>query len=365
MKRSHHRAALTEAIADATARFEADLQRLARTVLRDELARILATNEPMPTPIVMGTRALRKGRTAGPRRSPAARPRKAAAATARQTTAVAMNKPTAAATSKPTAVASKPTAVATSKPTAAVATSAREATARASKPAAAAGTSPPAAAAGTHMDPPAARAGRPTAAPVPAIAGAPEGSAVPTSEPDQRLAGKAERVDLAIARPRADSASGAVAEPVPAAISAEPPWRERARDRREERAQRRQDRQERARSRRAAAGMRAEAGAVAGAHAEPTGAMRGEPMTAAVDEPGRGTDGTRAMGRRVERGTVKWFSEANGYGVITAHGGADAFVHHSAIPGEGFRTLREGQVVSYEEIAGPKGLLAVNVVPLG
>jgi len=190
---------------------------------------------------------------------------------------------------------------------------------------------------------------------------------VPTSEPDQRLAGEAERVELAIARPRADSASVAVAvaEPVPAATSAEPPWRERARDRREERAQRRQDRQERARSRRAAAGMRAEAGAVAGAHAEPTGAMRGEPMTAAVDEPGRGTDGTRAMGRRVERGTVKWFSEANGYGVITAHGGADAFVHHSAIPGEGFRTLREGQVVSYEEIAGPKGLLAVNVVPLG
>jgi cold shock protein len=71
------------------------------------------------------------------------------------------------------------------------------------------------------------------------------------------------------------------------------------------------------------------------------------------------------MGRRVQRGTVKWFSEANGYGVIEADGGADAFVHHSAIPGEGFRTLSEGQAVSYEEVEGPKGLLAVNVVPLG
>ena len=85
-------------------------------------------------------------------------------------------------------------------------------------------------------------------------------------------------------------------------------------------------------------------------------------MTAAVHEPGRGTDGTRAMGRRVQRGTVKWFSEANGYGVIEAGDGTDAFVHHSAIAGEGFRTLSEGQTVSYEEVEGPKGLLATNVV---
>ena len=63
------------------------------------------------------------------------------------------------------------------------------------------------------------------------------------------------------------------------------------------------------------------------------------------------------------RGTVKWFSDTNGYGFITAADGTDAFVHHSAISGEGFRTLSEGQGVSYEEVAGPKGLLAVNVVP--
>ncbi|MBC7977318.1 MAG: cold shock domain-containing protein [Myxococcales bacterium] len=65
----------------------------------------------------------------------------------------------------------------------------------------------------------------------------------------------------------------------------------------------------------------------------------------------------------MQHGTVKWFSEAKGYGFIKADDGADAFVHHSAISGDGFRTLSEGQSVSYEEVEGPKGLLAVNVVP--
>jgi len=68
------------------------------------------------------------------------------------------------------------------------------------------------------------------------------------------------------------------------------------------------------------------------------------------------------MGPRMRRGTVKWFSEAKGYGFVKADDGPDAFVHHSAISGEGFRTLSEGQIVSYQEIEGPKGLLATNVV---
>ena len=65
------------------------------------------------------------------------------------------------------------------------------------------------------------------------------------------------------------------------------------------------------------------------------------------------------------RGSVKWFSEAKGYGFVRADDGTDAFVHHSAISGQGFRVLYEGQTVCYEETAGPKGLLAVNVVPAG
>ncbi|MEO7736440.1 MAG: cold shock domain-containing protein [Kofleriaceae bacterium] len=64
----------------------------------------------------------------------------------------------------------------------------------------------------------------------------------------------------------------------------------------------------------------------------------------------------------MQRGTVKWFSEAKGYGFIKAEDGTDAFVHRSAISGEGYRTLSEGQTVSYEEVEGPKGMLAANVV---
>jgi CspA family cold shock protein len=66
----------------------------------------------------------------------------------------------------------------------------------------------------------------------------------------------------------------------------------------------------------------------------------------------------------MQRGTVKWFSEAKGYGFIKADDGTDAFVHRSSISSEGFRTLSVGQAVSYEEVESPKGLLAVNVVPM-
>lgn len=61
-------------------------------------------------------------------------------------------------------------------------------------------------------------------------------------------------------------------------------------------------------------------------------------------------------------GTVKWFSDAKGYGFITPKdGGDDVFVHFQAIQGEGFRTLKEGQRVEFEVTKGPKGLQASNV----
>jgi cold shock protein len=63
-----------------------------------------------------------------------------------------------------------------------------------------------------------------------------------------------------------------------------------------------------------------------------------------------------------ERGTVKWFNNAKGYGFIEPEGGgADVFVHHTAIQMEGFRTLTQGEAVSYESTEGPKGLQARNV----
>ena len=62
------------------------------------------------------------------------------------------------------------------------------------------------------------------------------------------------------------------------------------------------------------------------------------------------------------RGTVKWFSETKGYGFITNDDGSgDCFVHHSAIVGEGFKTLNEGDVVEFDVVEGQKGPAAENV----
>jgi len=63
-------------------------------------------------------------------------------------------------------------------------------------------------------------------------------------------------------------------------------------------------------------------------------------------------------------GTVKWFNEAKGYGFIERPGEEDVFVHYSAIRGEGFRSLSEGQQVEFEIVEGEKGLQASEVTPL-
>ena len=63
-------------------------------------------------------------------------------------------------------------------------------------------------------------------------------------------------------------------------------------------------------------------------------------------------------------GTVKWFNDAKGYGFLSQENGPDVFVHFSAIQAEGFRSLKEGQRVSFDVVEGPKGPQAANVQPL-
>ena len=63
----------------------------------------------------------------------------------------------------------------------------------------------------------------------------------------------------------------------------------------------------------------------------------------------------------MEQGTVKWFNDAKGFGFISRENGEDVFVHFSAIQSNGFRSLQEGQAVSFEVKHGPKGWQAENV----
>ena len=64
----------------------------------------------------------------------------------------------------------------------------------------------------------------------------------------------------------------------------------------------------------------------------------------------------------MSRGTVKWFNDSKGFGFITKDDGTDVFVHHTSIKGSGFKSLTEGDSVSFDVTSGPKGPAAANVV---
>ncbi|MCL6454473.1 MAG: cold-shock protein [Alicyclobacillus sp.] len=66
----------------------------------------------------------------------------------------------------------------------------------------------------------------------------------------------------------------------------------------------------------------------------------------------------------MQQGTVKWFNAEKGYGFIQVEGGNDVFVHYTAINGDGFRTLEEGQRVEFEIVEGQRGPQAANVTRL-
>lgn len=72
--------------------------------------------------------------------------------------------------------------------------------------------------------------------------------------------------------------------------------------------------------------------------------------------------GTIIVGvRRMAKGKVKWFNESKGFGFLEQDNGDDVFVHFSAITGDGFKTLTEGESVTFDVVKGPKGLQASNV----
>ncbi len=67
---------------------------------------------------------------------------------------------------------------------------------------------------------------------------------------------------------------------------------------------------------------------------------------------------------KMAQGTVKWFNDSKGFGFITAEDNTDVFVHHTSIQGNGFKSLAEGDKVSFDIEKGPKGPKAINVVKL-
>ena len=67
----------------------------------------------------------------------------------------------------------------------------------------------------------------------------------------------------------------------------------------------------------------------------------------------------------MEKGTVKWFNNAKGYGFITRESGEDLFVHFKSIVGDGYKTLKQGEAVTFEIEQGQKGMQAINVQRLG
>lgn len=73
----------------------------------------------------------------------------------------------------------------------------------------------------------------------------------------------------------------------------------------------------------------------------------------------------RKVVKQLPEGNVKWFNDAKGYGFIRQDGdNRDVFVHYSAIAGDGFKTLKEGEKVNFEVVQGPKGLQASSVARL-
>jgi CspA family cold shock protein len=78
----------------------------------------------------------------------------------------------------------------------------------------------------------------------------------------------------------------------------------------------------------------------------------------------RGVAAEKCKEVRLTQGTVNWFSNEKGYGFIARPDGDDVFVHFSAIVGDGYRTLTEGQEVEFDIVEGPKGKQAANVRPV-
>jgi CspA family cold shock protein len=87
-----------------------------------------------------------------------------------------------------------------------------------------------------------------------------------------------------------------------------------------------------------------------------TGAKRSKSRRTILRDQAKGVSSVR------EKGTVKWFNGAKGYGFIQRSTGEDVFVHFSAIQENGYRTLNEGETVEFDLLKGPKGFQAANVV---